>query len=76
MKKQDIKHLFEQHNSDYSNIQQQMLKLKEEKMALAKEKFEFKKKAHQENIELLTSLIKKVNELTNIIQSIAPQYLE
>ncbi|CAL1671643.1 unnamed protein product [Lasius platythorax] len=75
MKKQDIKHLLEQHNSDYSNIQQQMFKLKKEDMVLAKKNLNLKK-AHQENIELLTSLIKKVNELTNIIQSIAPQYLE
>lgn len=76
IKKQDVKRLFEQHTSDYSNIQDRMLQLNEEKMALAKEKFEFKKKAHQEHMDLLISLIKKVDELTNIARSIAPQYLE
>jgi len=73
IKKVAVKHLFEQHTSNYSNIQEQMLQLKKEKLDLTKEKFEFKKKAHQEHTKLLISIMEKVDELTNIIR---PQYLE
>lgn len=44
IKKENVKHLFEQHTSDYCNIQEQMLKLKQEKLAIGKEVLEFKKK--------------------------------
>ncbi|XP_071581866.1 uncharacterized protein [Temnothorax nylanderi] len=43
-KKQDVKHLLEQHTSDYSHIQERLLQLKEEKMAITKEDLKFKKK--------------------------------
>lgn len=76
IKKQNVKHLFEQHTSDYCNIQERMLKLIEERLTVAKEVLEFMKKAHQKHTELLTSLVEKVNELTNMQSSIAPQYLE
>lgn len=73
IKKMAVKHLFEQHTSNYSNIQEQILQLKKEKLDLTKEKFEFKKKAHQEHTKFLISIMEKLDELANIIR---PQYLE
>lgn len=74
--KQKVKHMLQQYTSDYSNINEQILQLKKEKLALAKEDLEFRKKAHQENTELLLLLNGKMDELLNIARSIAPQYLE
>ncbi|XP_071580557.1 uncharacterized protein [Temnothorax nylanderi] len=74
--KQNVKQLFEQHTADYCSIQNRTLQLKEEKLTVAKEELELKKQTYQERNELLTSLIEKVDELTNAIRSIAPQYLE
>lgn len=42
IKKGAVKYLFEQHTSNYLNIQEQMLQLKKEKLDLMKEKFEWK----------------------------------
>lgn len=61
---------------DYCSIQEQTLQLKKEKLTVAKEDLEFKKQIYQERNELLTSLIEKVDELTNVVRSFAPQYLE
>ncbi|CAL1677382.1 unnamed protein product [Lasius platythorax] len=74
--KQNVKQLFEQHTADYCSIQERTLQLKEEKLTVVKEELELKKQSYQERNELLTSLIEKVEELTNIIRSVAPQYLE
>lgn len=76
MKTSTVKQLFEQHTSSYSTIQEQILQIEKEKLALMTEKFELKKKTHQEHTELLLSLVEKMNELTNIIRSIVPEYLE
>jgi len=45
-------------------------------LTIHKEELEFKKKAYEEHTELLTSLVDKVDELVNVVRSIAPQYLE
>jgi len=45
-------------------------------LAIIKGNLEFKKKAHQEQTELFKKLIEKVDDLTEIMRSIAPQYLE
>jgi len=76
IKKANVKELFEQHTSDYSSIQERMLKVENEKLLVAKEELHFKKEAHQQQIEVLTTLLQKMDELTSIAQSIAPQYLQ
>lgn len=68
--------MLEQHASDYSNINDKILQLKQEKIAIAREELEFKKKAHQEITELLLLLSDKVDELLNVARLLAPQYLE
>lgn len=76
LKKTNVKHLFHQHTVDYNDIQEKILEIKKEKLALQKEDLEFKKKSHQECTELMISLIGKIDELKNIVQTIAPIYLE
>lgn len=61
---------------DYSNTQERMLQLKEEELAIEKEKLQFLKDSSQEQNEHFITLIEKVERLTNTVQSFAPQYLD
>jgi len=53
-----------------------MLQIKKDKLTLAKEQFELKQKVNNKQVELLTALVEKVDNLTNTVQSFAPQYLD
>ncbi|XP_018300776.1 uncharacterized protein [Mycetomoellerius zeteki] len=74
--KQNVKHLFEQHTPDYCNLQERMLQLKQEKLAILKERLELKKKDHEDHTRFFKSFLEKMDELMNIVRSIGPQYLE
>ncbi|XP_018367749.1 PREDICTED: myb/SANT-like DNA-binding domain-containing protein 4 [Trachymyrmex cornetzi] len=71
IKKQNV-----EHTTDYCNLQEQILQLKQEKLAILKERLQLKKKDHEDYIRFFKSFLEKMDELMNIVRSIGPQYLE
>jgi len=67
VRKTNMEKLFEQHTSDYSSIQERMLKVENEKLLVAKEELHFRKEVHRQQIEVFTTLLQKIDELTNIV---------